>query len=201
VPAICTIPAGQSSEFEGIIDLIRMKLVLKDPTDPKNVRYSFVDIPEKYRAQAAEYHQHLLEAASHGDDHMLELVVEGKPVSEELLRSALRKATLTNQVTPVHCGSAKTYQGIQLLLDAVVDYLPSPADRAAVQGIVPKSKEKAKAERKPDPKEPFAALAFKTVSESTGDLVYTRIYSGELRPKDDVLNASSGPARSLLWSA
>jgi elongation factor G len=117
-------------------------------------------------------------------------VVEGKEVSEELLLSALRKATLTNQVTPVHCGSAKTFHGIQLLLDAVVDYLPSPADRAAVQGIVPKTKEKV--ERTADPKQPFAGLAFKTVSESTGDLVYTRIYSGELRPKDDVLNATSG---------
>ena len=192
VPAICTIPAGQSGEFEGIIDLVRMKFVLQDPTDPKHHRYSFTDIPEKYKEQADEYRQYLLDAAAHGDDHLMELVLDGKEVSEELLRKAIRKATLTNQITPVHCGSSKNYQGVQLLLDAVVDYLPSPADRAAVVGMVPKSKEKAKAERKPEPQEPFAALAFKTVSESTGDLVYMRIYSGELRPKDDVLNATSG---------
>ena len=80
---------------------------------------------------------------------------------------------------------------MQLLLDAVVDYLPSPGDRPPVSGLVPKSKEK-KVERKPDPKEPFSGLAFKTVTEPTGDLVYVRIYSGELQPKDDVLNTTTG---------
>src|SRR5207253_5362915 len=87
----------------------------------------------------------------------------------------------------------KAFHGIQLLLDAVVDYLPSPADRGAVQGIAAsRGKEKTKVERKPEPAEPFAGLAFKTVSESTGDLVYVRIYSGELHPKDDAWNATQG---------
>jgi elongation factor G len=188
VPAICTIPAGQSNDFEGIIDLVRMKFVLKDPTDPKNVRYSFVDIPEKYKAQAHEYRVHLLEAATHGDDHLLELVLDGKDVTEEQLRKAIRAGTLAGKLTPVHCGSSKTFHGVQLLLDAVIDYLPSPLDRPPVDGIVPKTKEKVL--RKPEPKEPFSALAFKTVSESTGDLVYLRIYSGELHPKDDVWNTT-----------
>src|SRR5262245_47706773 len=188
VPAICTIPAGQSTEFEGIIDLVRMKLVLKDPNDPKNVRYSFVDIPAKYKAQADEYRAHLLEAATHADDHLLELVLEGKDVSEDYLRKVIRKGTLEGKLTPIHCGSSKTFQGVQLLLDAVVDYLPSPMDRPPVDGIVPKTKEAVL--RKPEPKEPFSALAFKTVSEPTGDLVYLRIYSGELRPKDDVWNTT-----------
>jgi len=189
-PAICTIPAGQAAEFEGIIDLVRMKFVLKDMTDRTHQRYSFVDIPEKYREQAETYRHHLLEAASHGDDHLLELVLEGKPVSEELLRKAIRVATLAGKITPVHCGSSKNFHGVQLLLDAVVDYLPSPLDRPAVTGIVPKTKEKAT--RAPDASDPFSGLAFKTVSESTGDLVYVRIYSGELRPKDDVLNTTTG---------
>jgi elongation factor G len=192
VPAICTIPAGQSNEFEGIIDIVRMKFVKKDPTDPKNVRYTFVEIPEKYKAQADEYRHHLLDAATLGDDHLMELVLEGKEIPEATLRKAIRAGTLANKITPVHCGSAKAYHGIQLLLDAVVDYLPSPADRGAVHGMTAgRVKEKTKVERKPEPKEPFAGLAFKTVSESTGDLVYVRIYSGELRPKDDVLNATS----------
>jgi elongation factor G len=190
VPAICTIPAGQSGEFEGIIDLVRMKFVQKDPDDPKNVRYSFVDIPAKYKAEAEEQRHHLLEAATHADDHLLELVLESREVPEKLLRRALRAGTLSGKLTPVHCGSAKTFHGIQLLLDAVVDYLPSPADRPPVVGLVTKTK--TKAERKPDPTDRFAALAFKTVSESTGDLVYLRIYSGQLRPKDDVWNATSG---------
>jgi elongation factor G len=192
VPAICTLPAGQSSQFEGIIDLVRMKFVLKDKDDQTNTKYSFVDIPERYQSLAHEYREHLLEAASHGDDHLLELVLEGKPVTEELMRKALRAGTLSGKLTPVHCGSAKNFHGIQLLLDAVVDYLPSPAERPPVTGLVPKSKDKETAQRKPDPKDPFSCLAFKTITESTGDLVFLRIYSGELHPKDDVLNATTG---------
>ena len=193
VPAICTIPAGQGSDFEGIIDLVRMKFVKKDPTDPKHQRYSFEEIPEAYRAQAEEYRHHLLDAATLGDDHLMELVLEGHDIPEEVLRRAIRSGTLANKITPVHCGSAKAFHGVQLLLDAIVDYLPSPIDRGLVQGTTAeRGKEKAKVERRPDPKEPLAALAFKTVSEPTGDLVYVRIYSGQLRPKDDILNASSG---------
>jgi elongation factor G len=190
VPCICTIPAGESDAFEGIIDLLRMKFVLKDASDRTNMRYSFVDIPEKYKALAAEHRHHLLEAATHGDDHLLELVLEGKEVSEELLRKAIRAGTLAGKITPVHCGSAKTFHGVQLLLDAVVDYLPSPADRPPVSGIVPKTREKVM--RKPEASEPLSVLAFKTVAESTGDLVYLRIYSGELHPKEEVMNTTSG---------
>jgi elongation factor G len=190
LPAICTLPVGEGSAFQGVIDLVRMKFVLKDPTDKTHVRYSFVDIPESHRAQAEEYRQHLLEAATHADDHLLELVLEGKEVSEELLRKALRVGTLAGKLTPVHCGSSKAFQGVQLLLDAVVDYLPSPAERPPVSGTNPKNKEKV--ERRPDPKEPFSCLAFKTISEPTGDLVFLRIYSGELHPKDEVLNSTTG---------
>jgi elongation factor G len=190
VPAVCTIPAGQSAEFKGIIDLIRMKYVLKDPTDKTHVRYTLVDIPAEYKELADEHRHHLLEAASHADDHLVELILEGHDVPEEVLLRAIRAGTLAGKLTPVYCGSSKTYHGVQLLLDAVVDFLPSPADRGAVQGMVPKTKEKG--ERKPDPKEPFAGLAFKTISEPTGDLVFVRIYSGELHPKDEVWNTYNG---------
>jgi elongation factor G len=192
IPAICTLPAGQANEFQGVIDLIRMKFVHKDPNDRTHVKYDLVDIPEKYKAQAEEYHGHLLEAASHADDELLEMVLEGKPVSEEKLLSALRAGTLSGKLTPIMCGSSKNFHGVQLLLDAVVDFLPSPLERPPVAGIVPKSKDKDRAERKPDPKEPFSCLAFKTISESTGDLVFLRIYSGELHPKDEVLNTVTG---------
>src|SRR5262249_52552716 len=133
---------------------------------------------------------HLLEAASHADDHLLELVLEGKEVSEELLRKALRAGTLSGKLTPIHCGSSKNFHGVRLLLDAIIDYLPSPAERPPVSGVVPKSKDKERVERRPDPKEPFSCLAFKTITEPTGDLVFLRIYSGELHPKDDVLNTA-----------
>src|SRR5262249_4122242 len=98
--------------------------------------------------------------------------------------------TLSGKMTPVHCGSSKAFQGVQLLLDAVVDYLPSPAERPPVSGIHPKTKEKV--ERRAEASEPFSCLAFKTVSEATGDLVFLRIYSGELHPKDEVLNTTTG---------
>jgi elongation factor G len=192
LPAICTLPAGQSNEFEGVIDLIRMKFVLKDENDKTNVKYDLVEIPKKYEAQGTKYRELLLEAATHADDHLLELVLEGKPVSVEQLTHALRVGTLAGKLTPVYCGSAKNFHGIQLLLDAVVDFLPSPADRPPVGGIVPKRNEKERAERKPEASEPFSCLAFKTVTESTGDLVYMRIYSGELHPKDEVLNTTVG---------
>jgi elongation factor G len=190
IPAICTLPAGQSSAFEGVIDLVRMKFIQKDKADKTHVKYELVEIPAAHQALAQEYRDHLLEAASHADDHLLELVLEGKEVSEELLVKALRAGTISGKITPVLCGSAKNFHGLQLLLDAVVDYLPSPAERPPVTGIVPKTKEPA--ERKAESKEPFAGLAFKTVTESTGDLVFVRIYSGELHPKDEVLNTNTG---------
>jgi elongation factor G len=189
VPAVCTIPAGQSSAFEGVIDLIRMQFWLQDKTDPAHLRYQWIDIPEAYKALATEWREHLLEAASHGCDELLEAILEAKPVSEEMLRKALRLGTLANKLTPVYCGSSKEYHGVRLLLDAVRDFLPSPKDRPPVQGFVPKTKEKEKAERKPDPAEPFSGLAFKTVSEKHGDLVFVRIYSGELHPGDTIMNA------------
>src|SRR5205085_11860228 len=100
------------------------------------------------------------------------------------------KGTLEGKLTPILCGSSKNSHGVQLLLDAVVDYLPSPAERPPVSGTVPKTKERG--ERKADAREPFSALAFKTVTESTGDLIYLRVYSGELRPKDEVFNSTTG---------
>src|SRR5262245_21705940 len=192
LPVVCTIPAGQANKFEGVIDLVQMKFVCKDADDKTHVKYDLVEIPAPYHALAAEWREHLLEAASHGDDHLVELILEGKDVPEELLKKALRAGTLTGKLTPVYCGSAKNFHGIQLLLDAVVDFLPSPAERPPVGGLVYRSKDKEQAERRPDPGEPFSCLAFKTISESTGDLVFLRIYSGQLHPKDEVLNTTSG---------
>jgi elongation factor G len=197
LPAVCTIPAGQSSEFTGVIDLVRMQFWRQDPTDPTHMNYTWEEIPAPYRADAQRARGELLEVASHACDELLECVLEGKPVAEELLRRALRLGTLGGKFTPVLCGSAKEYHGIRLLLDAVRDYLPSPADRPPVVGFVPKSKEKERAERRPDPQEPLAALAFKTVSEKHGDLVFVRIYSGELHPGDTLLNSSIGKTERI----
>jgi elongation factor G len=188
LPAVCTIPAGQSSEFTGVIDLIRMQLWNQDPSDPTHQRYSWEEIPARHREEAKRHREHLLDAASHACDELLEALLEGQPVSEEMLRNALRLGTLSGKLTPVYCGSAKEYHGVRLLLDAVVDFLPSPMDRPPVAGFVPKTKERV--ERKPEASEPFSGLAFKTVSEKHGDLVFVRIYSGELHPGDTLLNTS-----------
>jgi elongation factor G len=196
-PAICSIPVGQSGEFKGVIDLVEMKFILRDPTDPTNVRYSLVDIPESHRAQADEYRHQLLETASLADDHLVELILEEKPVPVEALKAALRKGTLAGTFTPIVCGSSKNFHGVQLLLDSVVDYLPSPEERPPVTGAAYKSKEKEEVQRKPIASDPFASLAFKTVSEPTGDLVYIRIYSGEVHPKDEVLNTTTGKTERI----
>jgi elongation factor G len=189
-PAVCAIPVGQSSEFQGVIDVIKMKFILKDPTDKTHVRYSLEDIPASHKAEAEKYREQLLDAASHADDHLVELILEGKAVPEDLLRAALRKGTLDGKFTPIFCGSSKNFHGVQMLLDGVVDFLPSPIDRPPVEGVVPKTKEKA--QRKPEPKEPFSGLAFKTVAESTGDLVFVRVYSGVLKPGETYLNTTYG---------
>jgi elongation factor G len=195
LPAVCTIPAGQSSAFEGVIDLIRMKFWAQDSNDPTHMRYRWEEIPAAYRDEATLYRDHLLEAASHADDELLENLLEGKEISEDLVRRALRAGTLSGKLTPVLCGSSKEYHGVRLLLDAVRDYLPSPADRPPVQGFVPKSKERA--ERRPLASDPFCALAFKTVSEKHGDLVFLRLYSGELRPGDTLTNSTQKRAERI----
>jgi elongation factor G len=191
-PAVCAIPAGQSAEFKGVIDLIRMKFWAQDPNDPTHHKYEWQEIPQAFQAEAAEWREKMVEAATHGCDTLLEAVIEGKPVTEEMLRHALRQGTLAGKITPLFCGSAKEYHGVRLLLDAVVDFLPSPLDRPPVKGFVPKSKEKEKVERKPEPSEPLACLAFKTISEQHGDLVFLRIYSGTAEPGMTVLNSTNG---------
>jgi elongation factor G len=188
VPAVCTIPAGQSDKFEGVIDLIRMKMWKQDPKDITNMRYSWVDIPKEYEADAVKWREQLLDAASHGCDELLTAILEGTPITEEMIRHALRVGTLSGKLTPVHCGSSKQHYGVRLLLDAVCDYLPSPADRPPVEGTEPKTK--AAIVRKPEDSEPFSAIAFKTVSEKHGDLVFLRIYSGVLKPGDVIVNTA-----------
>jgi elongation factor G len=190
IPAVCTIPAGQSEKFQGVIDLIRMKMWQQDPSDPAHFKYTWVEIPAEYKQQAAEWREKLLDAASHACDELLTAILEGTEITEEMIRHALRVGTLSGKLTPVHCGSSKEFHGVRLVLDAVRDYLPSPADRPPVEGIVPKTKEHV--QRKPEPTEPFSALSFKTVSEKHGDLVFLRIYSGELKPGEFIYNATVG---------
>jgi elongation factor G len=188
--AVCAIPAGAANTFTGVIDLIRMKFIWKDPNDPQHIKFEYRDIPEEYEEEAKMWREKLLEAVAQADEEVLNLYLDHKPISEELLRAGLRRGCVAMKLFPVTCGSSFKFHGVQLLLDCICDYLPSPLDRGAVKGTPPKSKEEVL--RKPDVKEPTAALAFKTVSESAGDFVYIRVYSGKLVPGGNYLNSTNG---------
>jgi elongation factor G len=200
-PAICVLPAGQDANFQGVIDLVRMKFWAQDASDPAHLKYTLEEIPAQYQKETLYWHEKLLEAASHGCDEVLEHVVEGKPVSEEMLRTAIRTGTIAGKIVPVLCGSAKEYHGVRLLLDAVAEYLPSPLDRPPVNGTVPKSSGDSKKgdplQRRPDPNDPLSALAFKTISEQHGDFVFLRIYSGRLEPGMTILNSAIGKTERI----
>ncbi len=189
-PCVVTIPAGQDTAFEGLIDLIEMKFITRDETDPTKRKFFVNDIPAKYKQEAEKHRHAMLDVVSAASDEITELILEDKPVPAALIRKALRKGTLEGLFTPVHCGSSKMFQGVQQLLDLIVECLPSPLDRPPVEGVNPRTNETVV--RRPDAKEPFAALAFKTVAESTGDLVYIRVYSGEMRPGETYLNTTNG---------
>jgi elongation factor G len=189
-PVAVTIPAGQDNALEGIIDLVQMKLITRDLSDKTNRKFFVTDIPDQYLAEAKKRREEMLDGLSAASDEMTELLLEGRDVPEDLIRKALRKGTLDNTFTPVHCGSSKMFHGVQHLLDLVVDCLPSPLDRPPVDGVHPKTKEPQT--RKPDAAEPMSALAFKTVAEANGDLVYIRVYSGELKPGESYTNVITG---------
>jgi elongation factor G len=195
--ALCAIPAGQGpAGFEGIIDVIRMKYIKKDQNDTKHWKFELLDIPDQYKEEAHEAHEKLLNVVSMHDDHIAELMLEGKAIPEQTLRQAIRKATIEMKINPVVCGSSFKYQGVQNLLDIIVDFMPSPAERGAVKGTVP-GKAKEQVERKPLESEPLSALAFKTVAEPTGDVVYTRVYSGKLIPGTRYMNTTKNRTERL----
>lgn len=189
-PVVVTIPAGQDDKLEGIIDLIEMKLITRDMTDKTRKKFFTDPVPEKYLAEAQLRREQMLDGISAASDEITELILEGKEVPTDLIRKTLRKGTLDNTFTPVHCGSSKMFHGVQALLDLVVDCLPNPLEKPPVVGLHPKTKEEQI--RKPDPSEPMSALAFKTVAEPQGDLVYIRVYSGELKPGETYMNTTTG---------
>jgi len=190
VPVVVTIPAGQDSALEGIIDLIRMKLITRNTSDRTHREFYSNDIPEKYLDEAILRREQMLDGISAASDVITEKILEGQEISEAEILAALRKGTLDNTFTPVHCGSSKMFHGVQQLLDLVVDCLPSPIERPAVEAVHPRTKEVFL--RKPDASEPMSALAFKTVAETNGDLVYIRVYSGEMKPGETYTNTTTG---------
>jgi elongation factor G len=186
-PLVLQLPLGREDRFQGVIDLVRMLAYVY--TDEMGVEWDEVPIPADLREEAERERTHLLEALAERDDHLMMDYLEGVEISEERLKAAIRQATLDIELTPVLCGSSFKNKGVQMLLDAVVDYLPSPLDIPPVQGTHPKTG--ATLTRQADDDEPFAALAFKIMSDPfVGKLTYFRVYSGTLKAGSYVYNSS-----------
>jgi len=192
-PVPIQLPIGAEGEFRGIVDLVENRAILYQ--DELGKDQEIAEIPEDMVAEAAAAREHLLEEVSGYDDELLEMFVEEHDVPADRLRRAIRKATLEIKMTPVLCGSSFKNKGVQPLLDAVVDYLPSPLDVPPVQGLEPiKGEDEGRpAARRPDESEPFSALAFKIMADPyVGKLTYFRVYSGRLEAGARVLNVTTG---------
>ncbi len=192
-PVPIQLPIGAEGGFEGVVDLVAMKaIVYKDELGKEQ---DVIEIPAALVDAAAAAREHLLEEVSHYDDGLLELILEEAAVPEERLKQAIRTATLSTKLTPVLCGSSFKNKGVQPLLDAVIEYLPSPLDVPPMTGteLVKGEEGEREVERKPDDSEPFTALAFKIMADPyVGKLTYFRVYSGRVEAGSRVLNVNSG---------
>ncbi|MFC9663369.1 elongation factor G [Nocardia sp. NPDC127606] len=194
-PLVIQLPIGAEREFEGIIDLVEMTAkVWRGDTD-RGTRFETIEIPEDLRTRAFQHRDALEAAVAEADEEVLERYLAGKAITVDLLKAAIRRMTIDAQAYPVLCGSALANIGVQPLLDAVVDYLPSPLDVVAVHGFSPEGEH---IHRAPDFAEPFAALAFKVALHPFfGKLVYLRVYSGTAEPGATVLNSTNGRKERL----
>ena len=182
------IPIGAEDTFKGVVDLIDMRAEVYYDDMGNDIRDE--EIPEDLRDVADEYREKMLEAVSEFDDTIMEDYLEGNEVDKKRIKAAIRKATITNKMTPVLCGSSYKNKGVQLLLDAIVDYLPSPLDVPPIEGV---DMEGNPVERHAADDEPLSALAFKIVSDPfVGKLAYIRIYSGELKSGSYIFNSTKG---------
>jgi elongation factor G len=190
-PVPIQLPVGAEDQFKGVVDLVEMKaLIWRDET--LGAEYDVVDIPADLEAKAREYREQMIEAVSEHDDKLFEKYVEGKPLSNEEIRAGIRKATIALKIFPVICGTAFKNKGVQSMLDAVVDYLPSPLDVPPVEGVAVDDPNTVLT-RKASDSEPFAALVFKIMTDPyVGQLAFFRVYSGKLAAGDSVYNVAKG---------
>ena len=188
-PVPIQVPMGAEDQFIGMIDLVTMKAEIYKNEDGTEIEIT--DVPEEYKDLAEEYRDNLIEKAADFDEELMMAYLEGEEISEEMLKKAIRTATLCVGMTPVTCGSSYKNKGVQLLLDAIIDYLPSPLDIEAIKGTEVGSD--AEIIRNASDDEPLSALAFKIVTDPfVGKLAYFRVYSGSLKAGSYVLNSSKG---------
>ena len=188
-PLVLQIPIGAESDFVGVVDLIGMRALTWRGETKKGEDYTVEEIPADLADQAAEWREKLLETLADVDDEVMERYLEGEELSVEAIKAGIRRATIAGKVNPVLCGSAFRNKGIQPMLDAVVDYLPSPVDIPAIEGTATDGE--TPMQRKPDTSEPFAALAFKIQTDKhLGKLTYVRVYSGKIESGAQVINST-----------
>lgn len=187
-PIPIQIPMGAEDTFIGMIDLVEMKAEIYKDELGKEIEIT--DVPEEYLDKANEYREKLIEKASEFDEDLMMAYLEGEEIDKELLKKAIRKGTLAVEITPVSCGSSYKNKGVQLLLDAIIDYLPSPIDVPSIDGVDLDGNE---VQRHSSDDEPFSALAFKIVTDPyVGKLAYFRVYSGVLQAGSYVMNSTKG---------
>jgi elongation factor G len=181
-------PLGSESDFRGVLDLVNERMVVFEAQEDGST-YKSVPVPEEERERLVEARHRLIDEVSHFSDEVLELYVSEEPIPADTLRRAIREATLNLNATPVACGAALRNMGVQLLLDAVVDYLPAPEEMPSVHCTDPRDGQPVERERTDDA--PASALAFKTVADVSGDLTFLRVYSGKLEKGTALLNSRS----------
>ncbi len=194
VPLPIQIPYGAEAGFQGVIDLIQGKLIRWED-DTQGASYNYCDIPAEFAAQAAKGREEIIETISEWDDEIAEQYLEGSDFTEGELIAAIRKATISLKAVPVLCGAALKNKGIQPLLDAVVNFLPSPEDVPPIMGINPKTGDQET--RMSRTNAPLAALVFKIVQDEGRKISYLRIYSGEIKAGEEVYNATSGKREKI----
>ncbi len=195
-PILLQLPWGKEDSFKGIVDLIEMKAIVWHSED-LGATFEKIGIPEELSEQVTEYREKLVEGAAEYDEALLDKYLNGQPVNADELRNAIRKGCLAMALTPVICGASFKNKGVQPLLDAIVDYLPSPEDVGAIEGHDPSNETRILA-RKPDLKEPFAALVFKIMNDPfVGQLTYFRVYSGKAESGEMVFNSTKGKRERL----
>ena len=194
-PVPVQLPIGQEEHFRGVIDLVEMRACVW--VDDLGTKMETVEIPAELREQADEYHHQLIDAVAEQDEELLETyLLDEASVTPDMIRRALRRATLQIAVTPVLCGSAFKNKGVQPLLEGVIDYLPSPLDVPPVHGIDPRTEHELS--RRPSEDDPFSALAFKVMSDPyVGKLTYFRVYSGKVKAGERVLNVNNGKTERI----
>ncbi len=190
-PVPIQLAIGKEEDFRGVVDLVRMKGIIWDE-ESRGAKFQLVDIPSEMMALCQEWREHLVEAAAEADDELTEKYLETGDLSNEEIKQGLRARTLANEVVPMMCGSAFKNKGVQAMLDAIVDYMPSPVDVPAIVGILDDAAE-TEATRPADDDAPFSALAFKIATDPfVGTLTFFRVYSGVLNSGDTIYNPVKG---------